>query len=131
MRLSQMQILRQPLQFDKGDRQIWGRSVVFRPEVLAYGLGHILALTVHRTVIQYPRAATLRIYIRREEGNGGRKRPLKWRNPQDFNLLLSHLQVFCLFWGFFIYFSVFFGLTKCDSPFFLLYFSNIPTDLFS
>ena len=36
-------------------------------------------LTVHRTVIQYPRAATLRIYIRREEGNGGRKRPLKFK----------------------------------------------------
>ena len=30
--LSQMQNLRQPQKLDKGDRQISGRSVVFRPE---------------------------------------------------------------------------------------------------
>ena len=60
-------------------------------------LGHARGLTVHRTVIQYPRAATLRIYIRREEGNGGRKRPLNQRNPKDFYLKLSHLWFFAVF----------------------------------
>ena len=30
--------------------------------------------------------------------------------------MLSHLQVFACYEAFFIFFSVFFGLTKCDSP---------------
>ena len=86
------------------------------PLVLPTGLGHARGLTVHRTVIQYPRAATLRIYIRREEGNGGRKRPLNQRNPKDFYLKLSHLWFFAVFEMFFDIFRSFSVLPNVTAP---------------
>jgi len=55
-----------------------------------------------------------RIYIRREEGNGGRKRPLNQRNPSDFYLKLSHLWFLLYlrwFLGIFRSFSVFPNVT--------------------
>ena len=58
-------------------------------------------LCLIKGIVRFEEEATFpprrRIYIRREEGNGGRKRPLNQRNPKDFYLKLSHLWFFAVF----------------------------------
>ena len=106
--------------FDKGIVRFEEEATFSAPK-FSLRLGHARGLTVHRTVIQYPRAATLRIYIRREEGNGGRKRPLNQRNPSDFYLKLSHLWFLLYlrwFLGIFRSFSV---LPNVTAPFISFY----------
>ena len=84
-----MQNLRQPQKLDKGDRQISGRSVVFRPEG---------------------------VYIYIERAKTAVEKDHKFKEIRRISTLN------CLIYGFFrvlrrfLFFSVFFGLTKCDIP---------------
>ena len=79
--------------FDKGDRQISGRSVVLRPEgVYEY--------------VERKETAVEKDHLKRKKSGGFQ--PIS----VSFATLLLALRLF-------YFFPVFFGLTKCDSPFFV------------
>ena len=83
--------MRQPLQFDKGIGRFEEEALFSRREA-------------------YINTSSLE--------NKGRKRPLKVKKSIGFQPFIVSFTVFAVFETIFYYFSVFFGLTKCDSPFF-------------